>query len=140
MQETKTMTKYLELTTLKLLCPKRQYKAILEGIEEGGPETADFWDKKEQEIAAIWRFMPGPFQTVAGNGDTRANLHFFKGSADWWIIEKDSDQRQSQMFGIADLGLDCREYGYINLDELKQNNAELDLYWEPKTTREILGH
>ena len=133
------MRKYLELTTLELLCPPRQYKAILEEIEEGGPETADFWDKKEQEIAAIWRFMPGPFQTVAGNGGTRANLHFFKGSADWWITEKDSDPRQTQMFGISGLGFNCRVYDFFSLPELKNNNAELDLYWEPKTTREILN-
>jgi len=41
------------------------------------------------------------------------------------------------MFGIADLGFDCREYGYVSLDELKHNNAELDLYWEAKRAREI---
>ena len=138
MQKDQAMRKYLELATLKLLCPPMQYGAILEGIAEGGEATAAFWDQKENEIAAIWRFMPDPYQTVAGNGDTRANLHFFKGSADWWIIEKDSDPRQTQMFCIADLGLGCREYGYVSLAELKHNNAELDLYWDRRTARQIL--
>ncbi len=133
------MRKYLELTTLKLLCPPQQYKAILAGIDEGGAETADFWDRKEQEIAAVWRFMPTTYQTQGQGRNALARLHFIRGSADWWIIEKDSAPEQNQMFGIADLGFGFREYGYVSLDELKHINAELDLYWEPKTAREIIN-
>lgn len=133
------MRKYLELTTLKLLCPPQQYKAILASIIKGGAETADFWDKKEQEIAAVWRFMPTTYQTQGQGRNALARLHFIRGSAEWWITEKDSAPEQNQMFGIADLGFDCREYGYVSLDELKYKNAELDLYWEPKTAREILN-
>ena len=133
------MRKYLELTTLKLLCPPMQYESILECIAEGGEASAAFWDQKENEIAAIWRFMPGPYRTESGKGNTLAKLHFFLGAADWFIIEKDSDPDQNQMFGIADLGLGCREYGYISLPELHSVNAELDLYWEQQTAREILN-
>jgi hypothetical protein len=139
MQELQTMTTPTELPTLKLLCPPMQYKGILEGIAEGGEATAAFWDRKENEIAAIWRFMPGPYQTESENRNAIARLHFFRGSADWWIIEKDSGPGQNQMFGIADLGLGCREYGYISLQEIHSVNAELDLYWEPKTARELLN-
>lgn len=128
-----------ELQTLKLLCPPMQYKSILEGITEGGEQTAAFWNQKENEITAIWRFMPEPYQTESANRNAIAKVHFFLGPADWWIIEKDSDPGQNQMFGIVDLGIDCREYGYISLPELHSVNAELDLYWEPKTARELLN-
>jgi len=70
-----------------------------------------------------------------------AHLHYFLGSADWWIVEKDSDPDsagQIQAFGIADLGMGP-ELGYISIPELLEVRAELDFYHTPKTVAEIHG-
>lgn len=67
-------------------------------------------------------------------------LHYFVGSADWYITEKDSDpdkEGQIQAFGHADLFGDGGELGYINLREVTKV-AELDLYFKPQTLAEVL--
>lgn len=48
-----------------------------------------------------------------------AYLHYFRGSADWYILEKDSEPEQFQAFGWADLG-GGGELGYISIIDLVQ--------------------
>lgn len=70
--------------------------------------------------------------------DKIAQLHYFRGDSDWYIIEKDkgdpanNDFAQTQAWGYAILNGDDinAEFGYINIEELKKY-AELDLYWTP---------
>lgn len=73
-----------------------------------------------------------------GMGDKAVvHLHYFVGSCDWWITEKDkSGGLQHQAFGLACLGHEP-ELGYISIKELTDVGAELDLHWTPKTLGEI---
>ena len=72
-----------------------------------------------------------------GKGDSAiAYLHYFTGSCDWYITERDTTDEQHQAFGLADLGYGP-ELGYISVQELIENGAELDLYFEPKPLKEI---
>jgi hypothetical protein len=73
-------------------------------------------------------------------------LHYFRGSCDWYIMEKDIDSHgdgQSQAFGLADLGYGG-ELGYISIQELCECGVELDLHFKPisfgelKTKREMM--
>jgi len=72
-----------------------------------------------------------------GKGDNAiVHLHYFYGSCDWYITERDFEDEQHQAFGYADLGYGG-ELGYISIEELKQNNIEMDLHWTPKTLGEV---
>lgn len=46
------------------------------------------------------------------------------------------EPEQHQAFGAANLGYGA-ELGYISIEELKENNVELDLYWTPKPLSQI---
>ena len=73
-----------------------------------------------------------------GKGDQAvAHLHYFMGSGDWWITERDAEPAQHQAFGLADLYGDGGELGYISIVELIRAGVELDLHWTPKTLAEI---
>lgn len=69
-----------------------------------------------------------------------AQLHYFRGGSDWYIIEKDSEVEQTQAFGYVVLNgdLENAEFGYINIEEVKKY-AELDLYWTPTKIGVIRG-
>ncbi|MGL4448509.1 MAG: hypothetical protein ACRCZA_12620 [Shewanella sp.] len=66
-----------------------------------------------------------------------AYLHYFRGGADWYITEKDSDGGTRQAYGWSDLGAGG-ELGYISIDELTAQNIELDLHFEPKALSSIV--
>ena len=107
-------------------------------------EEREFFRSKLAELAAIVSQMPSTYETDGQKGDAVAHLHYFVGSCDWWITEKDKGapddtpaDLQSQAFGLADLGLGERELGYISLPEIFSAGAELDLHWTPKTIAEI---
>jgi hypothetical protein len=72
-----------------------------------------------------------------GVDDPIVHLHYFTGSCDWFITEKDSEREQHQAFGLADLdggygSGPFAELGYISLVEVTQCRAELDFHWAPK--------
>lgn len=99
-------------------------------------EEAAFFVAKLVEMAAKVDSMPLPYGTRGQGEETIAQLHYFKGSADWWIIERDNPgpDGQIQAFGLARLHLgDDAELGYINIAELIANGVELDLHWHPIT-------
>ena len=89
--------------------------------------------------------MPTTGQQDALGENATVHLHYFYGGADWFITEKDVGSpdeapedrgKQFQAFGRAEILPGCGEYGYINIDEIFDGGAELDLYWEPKTVAE----
>lgn len=68
-------------------------------------------------------------------------LHFFLGSADWYIVEYDGDDT---FFGFVNLGdPQMAEWGYISFSELKTVRVgpgfevDNDLYWQPRRVRDI---
>ena len=128
-----------ELDILKMLTPPAQYEAIIAGMmgEEG-----DHFVELIDRVHAAWQAMPKTYETDGQGCAALAQLHYFTGGCDWWIVEKDADPDhagQVQAFGIADLGMGYRELGYISIPELLANGAELDLHYRPKTIGEILA-
>lgn len=80
-----------------------------------------------------------------GKGDEAiAYMHYFIGGVDCWVIEKDvsglpAPGHYDQSFGLQCLtgNIENAELGYVSLIELAEAGAELDLYWEPKTLKQI---
>ena len=126
-----------ELDTLKLLTTPQQFEVITDAMlgEEG-----DHFIELIDRIHAMWQAMPKTYETDGQGCAALAQLHYFTGGCDWWIVEKDADPDhagQIQAFGIADLGMGP-EPGYISIPELLENGAELDLYFTPKRMGELL--
>ena len=74
--------------------------------------------------------MPKTYEQDGNGGDAIVSLHYFKGGMEWYILERDKSDEQEQAFGLADLG-DGGELGYISIQELIENGAEIDLYFTP---------
>jgi hypothetical protein len=120
-----------------------QRKAV--GAAMRGEERQYFYDKMV-ELDETVRNMPVTY-SQDGKGDAAvAYLHYFTGSSDWYITERDKgdpddspEQANSQAFGFAVLNGDTEnaELGYINIGELTRHGAELDFHWSPKTLGEI---
>lgn len=94
--------------------------------------------------------MPRTYQTDGQADDAVVHLHYFMGSIDAWITEKDMgeqlpngshDDTQLQAYGRVSLdgtGIEDAEAGYVSIAELIENGVELDLHWSPKTFKELL--
>lgn len=133
------MTTTLNQDSAKTISPfigARQMQ-VLKGLLKSGEERSHFVDMMDK-LASRIDTMPATGETDSEGDKAIVYLHYFYGSADWYITEKDigdgsQDDRQHQAFGYANLGDDdCAEFGYISLPELFTVNAELDLYWTPK--------
>lgn len=99
-------------------------------------EEGQFFKDKLIEIASVIQTMPKTYgQDGMGDGAI-AYLHYFKGSGDWYITEKDMEDEQLQAFGLANLG-QGGELGYISIQDLIDAGVELDLHWNPKTLKII---
>jgi hypothetical protein len=129
---------------IKQFIGKAQLAAMGAGIRG---EEGQFFKDKFVEIAKVIEGMPKSYETDGQGDKAVAYLHYFKGSGDWYITEKDAGDDedakngisgQVQAFGMADLG-HGGELGYISIKELIEANVELDLYWTPKTLAVIKG-
>ena len=105
------------------------------------------------QLAETISTMPKSYETEGTETDDKIiHLHYFRGKSDWYIIEKDKGQSakaekeaeltpglQYQAYGYAILGGDHvnAEWGYISIEDLRQNNVELDFYWRKKTFGEL---
>jgi hypothetical protein len=99
-------------------------------------EERQFFINKLVELAELVNSMPRVYEQD-GKGDSAiAHLHYFTGSCDWYITERDTTDEQHQAFGLANLGYGP-ELGYISVQELIEAGAELDLHFQPKPIREI---
>lgn len=116
------------LNSVRQFLSRSQFKTIAEAMK--GEEGRFFIDK----AVVLAQLIDGMAKSYEQDGkeDPTAYLHYFKGSADWHITEKDAAGKGTeQAFGLSDLG-QGGELGYISIDELVRNNAELDLHFEPK--------
>ena len=101
-----------------------------------GAEGA-FYREKVKSLAAEVRAMPMTSDT-GDSIDPVVHLHYFRGSADVWILERDVGDGsapkglgpQYQAFGYVDLGYGP-ELGYVSLPEIFSAGMELDLHWKP---------
>jgi len=97
-------------------------------------------------LAGIIESVPKSYETEkTDTPDKILYLHYFYGSSNWYIIEKDRGNPeddaeagltvggQYQAFGYVILGGDTinAEWGYIDIEELITNNVQLDFHWEP---------
>ncbi|MDA8115367.1 MAG: DUF2958 domain-containing protein, partial [Acidithiobacillus sp.] len=103
-------------------------------------EDREYFSDKMRELEQVIANMPQSYQTDGQGDNAPVTLHYFRGNADWYIIEKDSDpdkEGQIQAFGLADLGMGEPELGYINIRELIQAGVEMDYHFAPRTLREL---
>ncbi|SEN75387.1 DUF2958 domain-containing protein, partial [Nitrosomonas marina] len=100
---------------LKQFIGKSQLAAFASGIRG---EEGQFIKDKLIEIANIIKNMPQTYGQDGLGDEAVVHLHYFKGSADWYITEKDMEDEQLQAFGLADLYGDGGELGYISIQEL----------------------
>lgn len=100
-------------------------------------EEGDYFRGKFLEYAERVSAMPKTYEQDGKGDDAIVYLHYFVGSCDWYITERDMEAEQHQAFGLADLGYGG-ELGYISLAELCGiSSVELDLHFTPTTLREI---
>ena len=119
--------------SLKEFMPKNQ-----QAIVNSSDEFQEILSRLEDIISK----MPKTYETE--NVDTEDKivyLHYFYGSFDWYIIEKDINEGQYQAFGYVNLGdPDCAEWGYVSLHELCYElhyPIELDFHWTPRKFSQI---
>ncbi|WMC11768.1 hypothetical protein PU634_05215 [Oceanimonas pelagia] len=116
------------LNGIKRFLSRAQYRTIAAAMKG---EEKQFFIDKARLLADIINGMAETYEQDGKGMDATAYLHYFKGGADWYITEKDSQGGTQQAFGWANLG-HGGELGYISIDELTQNNAELDLHFDPQ--------
>lgn len=98
-------------------------------------EEREFFKAKLVEWAGIVDSMPTTYETD-GMGDAAIVwLHYFTPAGDFYVTERDELEEQHQAFGLACMYED--ELGYINIAELIDVGAELDLYWSPKSIGQV---
>lgn len=110
----------------------RTIRALMRG-EEGA-----FFRAKIAELQKLFDSMPRTYETDGQGDGATVHLHYFTGSADWYIVERDQEEEQQQAFGLADLFGDGGEVGYISLQEIATcASANIDLHWTPCTLAQV---
>lgn len=137
MNDTTTPSPADQILALMHFMPRSQWACLMMGLQ--GEERSHFAPllKTYAERVAT---MPATYEQDGKGDEAIVYLHYFRGGADWYLTEKDSDQDQSgqhQAFGLACPFGDEGELGYISIVELRQIGAELDLYWTLTTLAEI---
>src|SRR5204863_9884111 len=99
-------------------------------------EEGEHFVAKLKEYAERVATMPKTYEQDGKGDEAIVYLHYFVGSCDWWITERDQETEQAQAFGLADWGYGG-ELGYISIQEVCAAGAELDLYCTPKPLKEV---
>jgi len=106
-------------------------------------EEGEYMAKIVMDMVERIKTMPKSYETDGQGDDAIVYLHYFGGSVDAWVTEKDVGSPddevsgvQHQAFGLVSLGYDP-ELGYVSIQELIDSGIELDLYWTPKPLKEV---
>ncbi len=113
-----------------------QLRCMMDGCRG---EEGEYFKGKLREMADTVATMPEIYGQDGLGDQAVVHLHYFVGSCDFHVTERDSDpdgEGQVQAFGLADLGYGG-ELGYISIKEILSCGAELDLHWAPKTLEEV---
>ncbi|MFK3740914.1 hypothetical protein [Massilia sp. TN1-12] len=129
-------------TTLAKFMPVAQRMVLTSQL---AGEEAEGIAQSVNAIAKVIAEMPETYQTEGQCGSALVHLHYFIGSVEAWIVEKDrgdpdnGDTSQTQAYGLVTLtgNVEDGEIGYVNIEELVAAGAELDLYWTPKTLDQV---
>ncbi len=118
------------------ILPKAQRAFVQQLLH--GPE-ARFFSDKMRELEALLPTIPDLRETDGQGEDAVVHLHYFTGSADWYITEVVRDPEYAgDAFGLADLGMGFPELGYMSLPEIMEV-AELDFHFAPRPLRLVLN-
>jgi len=127
------MTALETLYKLQLI-PKGEYITLKSNLKG---EEGEAIGERVLGVYNTFKTMPKTYETEKVK-DKVAHLHYFKNGHDFYIYEKDmEEEEQIQAFGFVTSNL-CPEgeMGYINIQEVTQAGAEVDLYWTPKPLSE----
>ncbi len=112
-------------------------------------EEGDYFAELLANLKGWIEKMPKTYETGRQDVENKVvHLHYFGGSVDAWIVERDVGDSfvqaeigpQHQAFGPITLcgeSIGESEWGYISIQELIDNGIELDLYWTPKPVKEV---
>lgn len=139
------------LRKLKSFLSDFQYSHLSEMIKS---EESDYFIGLVNGLAKTIDEMPGTYETEdIKTPDKIIYLHYFNNDSHWYIIEKDKGQsrkeekeagleygRQYQAYGYAILNgdLEMAEWGYVNIEELREFDAQLDFNWIPRKFSEAM--
>jgi len=112
-----------------------QYRILRSNSQSG--EECEFFRNKIVEMDKLISSMPKTYEQDGKGNEAIVYLHYFKRNGDWYITEKDMEVEQLQAFGYVKWSGYDGELGYISIEELRGNDVELDLYWTPKTLKEV---
>ena len=120
------------LDRLKKFMPVAEFNVLKSALR--GEERDGFADMLRGMAARVGA-MPLTYQQDGKGDAAMVYLHYFTPASDWYITEKDVDVETLQAYGYAMLNGDRinAEMGYISIDELISNGAELDLHFTPRS-------
>lgn len=124
------------LTAIRPFMAQSQLSALGDALRG---EEKEFFMLRMISLSQQLEAMPKTYETD-GQGDAAiVQLHYFSGSSDWYITERDVNAGQRQAFGyvVLDGYDDFAELGYVSIAELIQHGVELDLHFEPRALAEI---
>lgn len=126
------------MNRIKQFVPKAQLRMMCNLAQSG--ESKAFWREKFVELAERIDAMPVTYEQDGQDQQAVAYLHYFVGSVDIYVTEKDMDGDGTlQAYGQADLG-DGPEVGYLSIPEYVDVAAmNLDLHFKPATLAKING-
>lgn len=124
-----------KLKEIKKYMPESQYKLVANNLNSSEPEFVDIINRLHETIST----MPVTYEQDGKGDDAVIYLHYFKGSSDVWITEKDVDGGVDQAFGVSNTGGTVSNGGYISITEITSAGLELDFHWRKKTIGEIKG-
>lgn len=125
------------ISAIKPFLSDAQFKTIANGIRLS--EEWKFFSEKAIELKERIDTMAKTYEQDGKGMNATAYLHYFGGSYDAYITEKDMDGGVDQAFGWASFG-QGGELGYISIAEItKQPGIELDLHFDPKSLNQALG-
>ena len=123
------------LESIKSFIGRSQYRTISKAMRG---EEKEFFIDKARVLAGIIDGMAKTYDQDGKGLEATAFLHYFQGSSDWYITEKDTQGGTTQAFGYAKMS-QGGEMGYISIDELTKNDIELDLHFDPQTLSAAVG-
>lgn len=117
-----------------------EFNQLLLILELCDGEEGKFFKDKLKEIQEIVNTMPVTYGQDGKGEEAVAYLHYFRNGIDYFVTELDVSAEEEgdgeiQCYGLGYISE--AECGYISLPELFQNKFEIDLYWTPKTLKEI---
>lgn len=124
-----------DLVDIQYFVPKKQAIYLIQSLSNNS-ESVEWAKDAISSISSIVKNMPRLYETEEQGDDAIVYLHYFSGSADFFITEKDNSPEQNRAFGLAK----CpeTELGYISIADLIESNlVELDLHWTPQSLKNV---